>query len=71
MESGVYEKVQEYFTLLGRAELITCSAQQSSFSKVRDQAQQVCMNTHKKYLVQVFVFIIDIGKWYHADGSGK
>ncbi|XP_065205043.1 protein nervous wreck isoform X2 [Planococcus citri] len=41
MESGVYEKVQEYFTLLGRAELITCSAQQSSFTKVRDQSQQL------------------------------
>lgn len=41
MESGVYDKVQEYFTLLGRAELLTCMAQQASFTKVKDQAQQV------------------------------
>lgn len=41
MESGVYDKVQEYFTLIGRAELLTCMAKQASYSKIRDQAQKV------------------------------
>ena len=42
MESGVYEKVAEYLMLIGRTELLTCSATQTSFTRIRDQAQQVC-----------------------------
>ncbi|VEN51771.1 unnamed protein product, partial [Callosobruchus maculatus] len=41
MESGVYEKVAEYLTLMGRTELLTCSAMQNSFSTIRDQAKQL------------------------------
>ncbi|KAJ2954008.1 hypothetical protein O0L34_g2221 [Tuta absoluta] len=41
MESAVYEKVSEYLTLMGRTELLTCSATQHSFGKIRDQAQQL------------------------------
>ncbi|XP_021207946.1 nervous wreck isoform X3 [Bombyx mori] len=41
MESSVYEKVSEYLTLMGRTELLTCSATQHSFGKIRDQAQQL------------------------------
>lgn len=41
MESGVYDKVAEYLTLLGRTELLTCSAMQNSFSTIRDQAKQL------------------------------
>lgn len=41
MESNVYEKVQEYFTLIGRAELLTCAATQASYSKIKEQAQKV------------------------------
>lgn len=41
MESGVFEKVAEYLTLMGRTELLTCSATQNSFGKIRDQAQQL------------------------------
>lgn len=41
MESAVYEKVAEYLTLMGRTELLTCSAMQNSFGKIRDQAQQL------------------------------
>jgi hypothetical protein len=37
----VYEKVAEYLTLIGRTELLTCSATQTSFTRIRDQAQQV------------------------------
>ncbi|KAJ8970435.1 hypothetical protein NQ314_001230, partial [Rhamnusium bicolor] len=41
MESGVYDKVAEYLTLMGRTELLTCSAMQNSFSTIRDQAKQL------------------------------
>jgi len=41
MENGVYDKVAEYLMLIGRTELLTCSATQTSFTRIRDQAQQV------------------------------
>ncbi|XP_055373206.1 protein nervous wreck isoform X2 [Condylostylus longicornis] len=41
MENYVYERVAEYLTLMGRTELLTCSATQNSFGKIRDQAQQL------------------------------
>jgi hypothetical protein len=41
MENSVYEKVAEYFMLMGRTELLTCSATQTSFTRIRDQALQV------------------------------
>ncbi|XP_075230266.1 FCH and double SH3 domains nervous wreck [Lycorma delicatula] len=41
MESSVYEKVAEYLTLIGRTELLTCTATQTSFTRIRDQAQQL------------------------------
>lgn len=41
LENYVYDRVAEYLTLMGRTELITCSATQHSYSKVRDQAQQL------------------------------
>ncbi|XP_008553821.1 protein nervous wreck isoform X2 [Microplitis demolitor] len=41
LEQNVYDKVQEYLTLMGRTELLTCMATQNSFGKIRDQAQQL------------------------------
>jgi hypothetical protein len=41
MENSVYDKVAEYLMLIGRTELLTCSATQTSFTRIRDQAQQV------------------------------
>jgi len=41
MENNVYDRVSDYLTLIGRTELLTCSATQNSFSRIRDQAQQV------------------------------
>nr|XP_012152993.1 PREDICTED: F-BAR and double SH3 domains protein 2 isoform X3 [Megachile rotundata] len=41
LEQGVYDKVAEYLTLMGRTELLTCLATQNSFGKIRDQAQQL------------------------------
>ncbi|KAF4529897.1 hypothetical protein B566_EDAN018136, partial [Ephemera danica] len=41
MESQVFEHVQEYLTLIGRTELLTCSATQTSFTRIRDQAKKL------------------------------
>lgn len=41
MEYYVYDKIADYLALIGRAELMTCSATQNSFSKIRDQANQL------------------------------
>lgn len=41
MENYVYERIADYLTLMGRTELLTCSATQNSFGKIRDQAQQL------------------------------
>ena len=41
MENNIFDKVSEFLTLMGRTELLTCSATQHSFSKIRDQAQQL------------------------------
>lgn len=34
-------QVAEYLTLMGRTELLTCSAMQNSYSTIRDQAKQL------------------------------
>ncbi|XP_065161069.1 protein nervous wreck isoform X2 [Atheta coriaria] len=41
MESNVFDKVAEFLMLMGRTELLTCSAMQNSFSTIRDQAKQL------------------------------
>ncbi|KAL0279947.1 UNVERIFIED_CONTAM: hypothetical protein PYX00_001390 [Menopon gallinae] len=41
MENNVFERVAEYLTLISRTELLTCSATQTSFTRIRDQAQQL------------------------------
>uniref|UniRef100_A0A8D8YCV8 F-BAR and double SH3 domains protein 2 n=1 Tax=Cacopsylla melanoneura TaxID=428564 RepID=A0A8D8YCV8_9HEMI len=41
MEANVYERVSEYLTLISRTELLTCSAHQTSFTRIRDQANQL------------------------------
>ncbi|KAL1502322.1 hypothetical protein ABEB36_007483 [Hypothenemus hampei] len=41
MESGVYDKVAEYLSLMGRTELLTCKAMENSFTTIRDQAKQL------------------------------
>lgn len=41
MENYVFERIADYLTLMGRTELLTCSATQHSFSKIRDQANQL------------------------------
>lgn len=52
IEQGVYDKVQDYLTLMGRTELLTCIATQNSFGIIRDQAQQVRIRKiHYTYII--------------------
>lgn len=41
MEYNVYDRIADYLALIGRTELLTCSATQNSFGKIRDQANQL------------------------------
>ncbi|XP_050733609.1 protein nervous wreck-like isoform X14 [Eriocheir sinensis] len=41
MECEMFDKVAEYLTLMSRAELLTCSASQSSFNKIKEQATTI------------------------------
>ncbi len=41
LDGGMYEKVAEYFSILSRTELYTCSASQFSFGKIKEQAMTV------------------------------
>ncbi|CAG9767480.1 unnamed protein product [Ceutorhynchus assimilis] len=41
MESGVYDKVAEYLSLMGRTELLTCKALENSFTTLLNQAKQL------------------------------
>jgi hypothetical protein len=40
-DGGMYEKVAEYFSIMSRTELYTCSTSQFSFGKIKEQAQIV------------------------------
>ena len=52
----MYEKVAEYFSIMSRTELYTCSASQFSFGKIKEQAQTVCSS----YLLYYFTNIYQI-----------
>ncbi|XP_046633311.1 protein nervous wreck-like isoform X3 [Daphnia pulicaria] len=41
LDGGMYEKVAEYFSIMSRTELYTCSASQFSFGKIKEQAQTI------------------------------
>lgn len=41
MEYNVYDRIADFLALIGRTELLTCSATQNSFGKIRDQAHQL------------------------------
>ncbi|CAH1389617.1 unnamed protein product [Nezara viridula] len=41
MEANVYEKVAEYLMLISRTELLTCTATQTSFNRIKEQSGQL------------------------------
>ncbi|XP_035709024.1 protein nervous wreck-like isoform X3 [Folsomia candida] len=54
LEAEVYSKLKEYLTVLSRTELLTCSAAQNSFSKIRDQAQRLSREYNVMCCVQYY-----------------
>ena len=41
MEGGIYDKLSEYFGTFAQTELLTCAALNNSFSKIREQAENI------------------------------
>ncbi|KAG8335699.1 F-BAR and double SH3 domains protein 2 [Homalodisca vitripennis] len=41
MEANVYERVADYLMLIARTELLTCTATQTSFGRIKEQAHQL------------------------------
>lgn len=58
MENYVFERIADYLTLMGRTELLTCSATQHSFTKIRDQAHQLT----REYNVQCLYLLYPVLK---------
>lgn len=58
MENYVFERIADYLTLMGRTELLTCSATQHSFTKIRDQANQLT----REYNVQCLYLLYPVLK---------
>lgn len=58
MEASVYDKVAEYLMLIARTELLTCTATQTSFGRIREQAHQV--NPTQNFTMFTFVCILHI-----------
>ncbi|XP_031621009.1 protein nervous wreck [Contarinia nasturtii] len=64
MENYVFERIADYLTLMGRTELLTCSATQHSFTKIRDQAHQLT----RDYNVQCLYLLYPVLKQHiHYD----
>ncbi|CAA9997559.1 unnamed protein product [Nesidiocoris tenuis] len=41
MEAGVYDRVADYLMLISRTELLTCTATQTSFNRIKEQSAQL------------------------------
>ena len=59
MEFGIYEKMSEYFATLARTELLTCSALQSSYSKLKDQSESVSRDFNYKCYLKTYRCLAD------------
>lgn len=57
LDGGMYEKVAEYFSILSRTELYTCSASQFSFGKIKEQASTVITTLFYRIKVQFLIFL--------------
>ncbi|EFX63362.1 hypothetical protein DAPPUDRAFT_335571 [Daphnia pulex] len=53
-DGGMYEKVAEYFSIMSRLELYTCSASQFSFGKIKEQAQTISRDYDLACFVDAF-----------------
>ena len=59
MEFGIYEKMSEYFATLARTELLTCSALQSSYNKLKDQSESVSRDFNYKCYLKTYRCLAD------------
>lgn len=53
LDGGMYEKVAEYFSIMSRTELYTCSASQFSFGKIKEQAMTVLNYNLFSFVTQI------------------
>lgn len=54
LDGGMYEKVAEYFSIMSRTELYTCSASQFSFGKIKEQAMTISRDYDLACFVDAF-----------------
>ena len=59
MEFGIYEKMSEYFGTLARTELLTCSALQSSYSKLKDHSESISRDFNYKCYLKAYSCLAD------------
>ena len=59
MEYGIYEKMSEYFGTIARTELLTCTALQSSYSKLQQQAETISRDYNYKCYTQTYSCLSD------------
>lgn len=52
MEANVYERVADYLMLISRTELLTCTATQTSFNRIKEQSAQVSLFFINKNLLR-------------------
>ena len=62
LDGGMYEKLSEYFSIISRTELITCSAWQNSYGKIKDQANSVIGFSNFVIVIVCCFNSIEIGK---------
>lgn len=59
MEYGVYEKMSEYFGTIARTELLTCTALQNSYTKLKDNAEAISRDYNYKCYTKVYGCLAD------------
>ena len=59
MEYGIYEKVSEYFGTIARTELLTCTALQNSYNKLKDNAETMTRDYNYKCYSKAYGCLAD------------
>ena len=59
MEYGIYEKMSEYFGTIARTELLTCTALQSSYTKLKDNAETMTRDYNYKCYTKAYGCLAD------------
>ena len=59
MEYGIYEKMSEYFGTIARTELLTCTALQNSYNKLKDNAETMTRDYNYKCYTKAYGCLAD------------